>query len=34
MDLDAYNELMSELKDDYGIITYDIIVAKFIDSWF
>ena len=30
MDLDAYNEFMRELKDDYGI-TYDTIVAKFID---
>ena len=33
MDLDAYNEFMRELKDDYGI-TYDTIVAKFIDMWF
>jgi hypothetical protein len=33
MDLDAYNEFMRELKDDYGI-TYDTIVAKFIDRWF
>ena len=33
MDLDAYNEFMSELRDDYGI-TYDTIVAKFIDKWF
>ena len=30
MDLDAYNEFMRELKDDYSI-TYDTIVAKFID---
>ena len=33
MDLDAYNEFMRELKDEYGI-TYDTIVAKFIDRWF
>ena len=33
MDLDAYDEFMRELKDDYGI-TYDTIVAKFIDRWF
>ena len=33
MDLDADNEFMSELKDDYGI-TYDTIVAKLIDRWF
>ena len=33
MDLDAYNDFMRELKDDYGI-TYDTIVAKFIDRWF
>ena len=32
LDLDAYNEFMRELKDDYGI-TYDTIVAKFIDRW-
>ena len=33
MDLDAYNEFMRDLKNDYGI-TYDNIVAKFIDRWF
>ena len=33
MDLDAFNELMRELTDDYGI-TYDTIVAKFIYRWF
>ena len=33
MDLDAYNEFMRELKDEYGI-TDDTIVAKFIDRWF
>ena len=33
MDLDAYNEFMRELKDDYSI-THDTIVAKFIDRWF
>ena len=33
MDLDSYNEFMRELKDDYGI-TYDAIVAKFIDRRF
>ena len=33
MDLDAYNEFMRELKDDYGI-TYDTIVAMFTDRWF
>ena len=33
MDPDAYNEFMRELKDDHGI-TYDTIVAKFIDRWF
>ena len=33
MDLDAYNEFIRELKSDFGI-TYDTIVAKFIDMWF
>ena len=33
MDLDAYNEFMRELTDDY-CITHDTIVAKFIDRWF
>ena len=33
MDLDAYNEFMRELKDEYGS-TYDIVVAKLIDRWF
>ena len=33
MDMDAYNEFMHELKDEYGI-TYDTIVTKFIDEWF
>ena len=33
MNLDAYNEFMRELKDDYGI-THDTVVAKFIDRWF
>ena len=33
MDLDAFNEFMRELKDNYGT-TYDIIVATFIDRWF
>ena len=33
MDLDAHNEFMRELKDEYGI-SYDTIVAKFIDKWF
>ena len=33
MDLDAYNEFMLELKDDYGI-TYGTIVEKFVDRWF
>ena len=32
MDLDAYNEFMCELKDDYSI-THDTIIAKFIDRW-
>ena len=30
MDLDAYNEFMRDLKDEYGL-TYDTIVATFID---
>ena len=33
MDLDAYNEFLRELKDDYGL-TYDTRVAKSIDKWF
>ena len=33
MDLDAYNEFMRELKEDYGI-PYDTIVSNFIDRWF
>ena len=33
MDLDAYNEFMRELKDDYGI-TCDTRVAKFTNRWF
>ena len=33
MDLDAHNEFMRELRSDCGI-TYDTIVAKFIDMWF
>ena len=33
MDLEAYTEFMHVLKHDYGI-TYDMIVADFIDRWF
>ena len=33
MDLEAYTEFMRSLKHDYGI-TYDMIVAEFIDRWF
>ena len=32
MDLEAYTEFMRSLKHDYGI-TYDMIVAEFVDRW-
>ena len=33
LDFDAHSEFMRELNSDFGI-TYDTIVAKFIDMWF